>query len=106
MGRTLYHLTPYVDVVESDDGRARATCSRCGHDYCDAAENFKFYALVHDCDPKEVHPGSRGPDPEWMIYREFYCPGCGAQIEVEATPPCMPILHSTEVTFHPGETTQ
>jgi len=32
-----------------------------------------------------------------MIYREFYCPGCGSQIEVEATPSCAPILHNIEL---------
>jgi len=62
-----------------------------------ANENFKLYCLIYDRDPKEIQPGILGPDKDWMIYREFYCPGCGTQVEVEPTPVGTAILHSLEV---------
>jgi len=49
--------------------------------------------LIYERDPKEIHPGKLGPDRDWTVYREFYCPGCGTQIEVEVTPPWTPILN-------------
>ena len=60
--------------------------------YGDKSENFKLNCLVYEQDPKEIHPGKLGPDTEWTVYREFYCPGCGTQVEVEVTPPGTPIL--------------
>jgi acetone carboxylase gamma subunit len=32
-----------------------------------------------------------------MIYREFYCPQCGAQIEVEGVPEGIPILNNIKL---------
>lgn len=93
------HLTPYIDVVKKKDGKKVLKCSQCNFEYCDAKENFKLYSLVYDRDPKEIQPGEMGPDKDWMIYREFYCPSCGSQTEVEACPPGMPILHNASVKF-------
>ena len=90
-------LTPYLKVVKAEGEKKVIVCSECGHLYCEAHENFKWYALIYDRDPKEIQPGLLGPDMHWMIYREFYCPGCGVQIEVEPTPEGTPILHSLEV---------
>ncbi|MDY6863186.1 MAG: acetone carboxylase subunit gamma [Thermodesulfobacteriota bacterium] len=53
--------------------------------------------MIYERDPAEVQSGILGPDKEWMIYREFYCPSCGVQIEVEATPEGMPVVHSIEL---------
>jgi len=92
-------LTPYVKVVEDEKGKKFAVCSICEYVYCDASRNYKIDCLVYDRGPKEIQPGRLGPDPDWMIYREFYCPGCGTQVCVEATPPGSPILHDIELKF-------
>jgi acetone carboxylase gamma subunit len=42
----------------------------------------------------DIQPGRLGFDRDWCIYREFYCPSCGRQIEVEVTPPGTPILNN------------
>jgi acetone carboxylase gamma subunit len=39
----------------------------------------------------EIYPGPRSPDPAWCEIREFYCPQCGAQLEVESVPPGYPV---------------
>jgi acetone carboxylase gamma subunit len=97
--KEILKLTPYVNITEDEEGKKMAECSRCGYVYCDPKENYKLYCLVYGRDPKEIQPGDLGPDKDWMIYREFYCPGCGSQVDVEATPPGTPILHNVEIKF-------
>lgn len=92
----LFKLTPHVAVVETNTGKG-ILCSHCGHYYCDAGDNFKHYSLVYDRDPKEIHGDRLGADKDLMIFREFYCPGCGHMVEVEATPPFLPILNNYEL---------
>jgi peptide/nickel transport system ATP-binding protein len=52
---------------------------------------------------REVHPPliegefTFAPNPEWIRILEFYCPGCGTQIETEYLPPGHPITHTTEI---------
>ena len=41
----------------------------------------------------EIYPGFAGPDTDWSELREFYCPSCARQLEVEAVPPGYPVLH-------------
>ena len=89
-------LTPYVKIVETDDGERLIVCSKCGHCYGDYRENYKLNCLMFDQDPKKIHPGDQKITKDWMVYREFYCPGCGTQVEVEATPPGMPILSNIQ----------
>ena len=95
--RECCELTPYVKVVEDETGRKVTMCGECGFGYGDADENFKLFSLIYERAPDEIHDGTLSPDKEWCIYREFYCPGCGAQIEVEATPPGTPIVHSIKL---------
>lgn len=95
--RELFKLTPYVKIVEDERGNKVAVCNQCGFGYCDVQENFKLYCLIYDRDPSEIQLGRLAPDKDWCIYREFYCPGCGTQVEVEATPPGTPIIHNVEL---------
>lgn len=92
----LFKLTPYLDVVEDTGGNNIIVCSRCGFAYCDAGENFKYYSLIYDRDPAVFSPPALAMDKDFGIYREFYCPGCGCQTEVELTPEGTPILNSYE----------
>jgi N-methylhydantoinase B/oxoprolinase/acetone carboxylase alpha subunit len=90
-------LSPYIKIMEDDKGKKVSVCSKCSYIYCDAQENFKLYSLIYDRDPKEIQPGRSGPNKDWMIYREFYCPQCGAQIEVEGVPEGIPILNNIKL---------
>ena len=55
-------------------------------------------SLIYDRNPLENFPKYLAPDREWCIYREFYCPSCGVQIEVDATPEGMPIIPNSRIT--------
>lgn len=76
-------------------GKQRIVKCDCGCEFGDWRENWKLKALVYVRNTRqklaEIYPGPRSPDPAWCEIREFYCPGCGAQLEVENVPPGYPI---------------
>jgi acetone carboxylase gamma subunit len=86
--RILLPLTPSLFIVQK--GRERIVKCRCGHEFGDYRVNWKLAALIHVRDTeetlREIYRGTEQPDPAWMQLREYYCPGCGAQLEVEAVP--------------------
>lgn len=94
------HVTEYLDL---DLDAETWLCTRCGHVIGSARESYKHGCLVHDRDPREIHPPllegefSFAPDPDWTRIIEFYCPGCGTQIETEYLPPGHPVTHDIEI---------
>jgi hypothetical protein len=90
-------LTPYVKIVEDVNGKKVAACSKCGFAYGEAHEDYKLYCLIYERDPAEIYPAHLAPDKDWAIYREFYCPGCGAQIEAEQCPHGMTIIQEIRI---------
>jgi acetone carboxylase gamma subunit len=84
----LLPLTPALFIVQK--GSERIVKCRCGQELGDYRSNWKLEALIHVRDNEaslsEVYRGREQPDPEWVQVREYYCPGCGTQLEVEAVP--------------------
>jgi acetone carboxylase, gamma subunit len=93
-------VTEYLDL---DVERERWFCNRCGHEIGPARQNYKKGCLLHDRDPREIHPAlvsgefNFSPDPLWVRIVEIYCPGCGTQIETEYLPPGHPITWDIEI---------
>jgi acetone carboxylase gamma subunit len=93
-------FTEYLDL---DIDREQWICNRCGHVIGAARDNYKKGCLVYDRDPREIHQaivtGAFGfsPDPQWVRIVEYYCPGCGTQIETEYLPPGHPLTHDIEL---------
>ena len=89
-------ITESIDV---DHEKEMWVCRRCGKELFSARDNYKKGCLVYDRDPREIHnpiPGETSifyPDPNWVRYLEFYCPGCGTLMDVEPLPPGHPITH-------------
>lgn len=92
--RILVCLQEHLYVVDKQ-GERIVKCS-CGHEFGDYRVNWKESALVYERNPQdgEVYAHTRAADPEFVILREFYCPGCGTQLEVEAVPPGYPFIFS------------
>jgi acetone carboxylase gamma subunit len=69
----------------------------CGHDFCAHDRNWKMEAVLNvradDESMREVYPAMAHADPDWMELREYFCPSCGRQLEVEAVPPGFPVVH-------------
>ena len=84
----LLPLTPVLFIV-AKDGERVVKC-RCGHEFGDYRVNWKLASLIHvreDAESlSEVYKGRELPDPAWVQLREYICPGCGSQLEVEAVP--------------------
>jgi acetophenone carboxylase len=93
-------ITEYLDL---DIDREHWVCNRCGHIFGPARENYKKGCLLYDRDPRQVHNPivegdySFSPDPDWIRIVEFYCPGCGTQVETEYLPPGHPITWDIEI---------
>ena len=84
-----------MNVVRSD-GELVVRCD-CGHDFCPPSRNWKLEAVVHVRDTveamREVFPKMAHSDPEWCELREFACPSCGRQLDVEVATPGYPAVH-------------
>ena len=97
---TRIRVTEYLDLNLDQE---RWHCNRCRHDLGSARENYKKGCLLYDRDPREIHNPivsgqfSFAPDPLWVRIVEFYCPGCGTQIETEYLPPGHPLTHDIEI---------
>ena len=93
-------MTEYLDLDLEDE---LWYCNRCGRALISARQNYKHGCLVYDRDPREIHPPlldaefTFSPDPAWVRIVEFYCPGCGIQIETEYLPPGHPITYDIEL---------
>ncbi len=93
-------ITEHLDL---DLDREEWRCNRCARGLGPARENYKKGCLLYDRDPREIHPPlvagafSFSPDPLWVRIVEFYCPGCGTQIETEYLPPGHPITNDIEI---------
>ncbi|MEA2640907.1 MAG: acetone carboxylase, gamma subunit [Chloroflexota bacterium] len=97
--RLLLPLGESLYIVETTSGERVVYCE-CRHDFGDYRVNWKLSALifVRDTDAlmQEVYSASSSADPDWMELREFYCPGCLRQLEVEAVPPGYPVVFDFE----------
>ena len=66
----------------------------CGQDFCAHDRNWKMDASCYVRESEEamleVYPKMAGPDPLLQQIREYYCPSCARQLEVEALPPGLP----------------
>jgi len=91
--RILLPLTPALFVVQK--GVNRIVKCRCGQEFGDYRVNWKLYALIHVRDSvaalDQIYRGTQQPDPSWVQIREYYCPGCASQLEVEAVPRGTPV---------------
>lgn len=85
-----------LNVVRTAGGDMLIRCD-CGHDFCAHDRNWKMDALVYPRNTeeslREIYPQRAHCEPDWMELREYYCPGCLRQLEVEALPPGYPIVH-------------
>jgi acetone carboxylase gamma subunit len=86
--RILARISDRLYVVAKDDGGRVVKCD-CSHEFGDYRVNWKMNALLYcrrtEHEIREVFT-VHGPDHEHAEVREFYCPGCQAQLAVEVVP--------------------
>jgi acetone carboxylase gamma subunit len=97
---------PMTEYLRIDLDNEKWECRVCGHVIAPADGNYKEGLLVHNRDPREIHPPvldperyryTFSPDPEWVRILEFCCPSCGTQIETEYAVPGHPPLWDMQV---------
>ena len=90
---------PMTEYLVIDLDTERWVCRVCDRDMGSAHGNYKEGTLVYDRDPREIHQPiidperyefTFSPDPNYCRILEYYCPGCGTQIEAEYLPPGHP----------------
>ena len=96
-------MTEYLRIdLETEQWECRA----CNHVVGSANKSYKNGMLVYNRDPREIHPPvidpdryrfTFSPDPDWVRILEYYCPGCGTQVETEYAIPGHPPLYDMEV---------
>jgi acetophenone carboxylase len=97
---TKLHVAEYLDI---DVDAERWLCHDCGRDLGAARDDYKRGLLVAERDPSEVHPKviegeyTFSPNGDWIRIIEFYCPGCGRQVETEYLPAGHPLTRDTEI---------
>lgn len=97
---TRLHVGEYLDA---DIDTEKWHCHDCGTELGPVRENYKHGLLVGERDPNEVHSaGLAGdytfaPDGDWIRIIEFYCPGCGRQVESEYLPPGHPLTQDIDL---------
>ncbi|SFJ66884.1 acetone carboxylase subunit gamma [Thermoflavimicrobium dichotomicum] len=93
--KILLPLGLHLYIVLKENGDRVVKCD-CGYEFGDYRKNWKLNALVYVRDTEEkiaeIYPKLMGPDPRWMEIREYYCPGCSTQLEVESVPPGYPVI--------------
>jgi acetone carboxylase gamma subunit len=83
------------------DGKQKAIrCSRCGHLYCTAEDNYKLYALHRVVHLDAIMPPLPTGEPYIGEYHMYSCPGCASQLQVDLFSPSLggdPVLWDTKI---------
>jgi N-methylhydantoinase B len=83
-----------------DDAAREYRCLRCEASLGAAAENYKLTALIEEAELGEANPYIGDPAryvDEAMVFRRFYCPGCGVLLDTEVARASDAPLHDIEI---------
>lgn len=98
--RILLPLGPHLYIVRHAASRQWLVRCGCGHDFCEASQNWKLEALINVRDTPEalaeLYPRLMAPSADWQVLREYFCPQCGTLHDVEAPTPWYPVIHDFE----------
>ena len=98
--RTIIRFHAVLEIAANGQTHA-IRCTRCGHIFCGAQENYKLYALHQVVDLNDFMPDPLpSGDPYIGEYHEYYCPGCATQLQVDLYCPTLggdPILWDTRI---------
>ena len=98
-GAVVAHLTAALDLRRDARG-TRIACARCRADLGETAGNYKHACVRRDGDITSANPNIgdyRRYIDDRPVFRQFFCPGCGALIENEVARENDPVLHDIEL---------
>ncbi len=94
--KILLRISDHLYIVRNEQKQRVVKCD-CGHELGDYRENWKTECQIRiKTTLKEFeqvyYPAAAAPEPEYNEIREFFCPGCYAQLAVDITPPGYPLV--------------
>jgi len=98
-GKVRTQLTDNLAVRREADG-LHVCCSKCATDLGPIGENYKDHAVRQDNDIRHCNPNVgdyRRYIDERPVFRQFFCPGCGALLENEIAREGDPVLRDIEL---------
>ncbi|MDP2728151.1 MAG: acetone carboxylase subunit gamma, partial [Dehalococcoidia bacterium] len=78
----LLRIHEHLAIARTTDGRKIIACVKCGHQFCDATENYKKHALRWTRDAAEMKKIPQG-DETFAYYQEYVCPGCATLLQID-----------------------
>lgn len=81
----MMQVSDALELVQ-DGGERRFRCLRCGESLGAATNNYKLTALIEQSPVTEANPHVGDPSryvDEPLVWRRFYCPGCGVVLDTE-----------------------
>jgi N-methylhydantoinase B len=91
-------------LLRLDNGTPHHCCTKCDSDLGPASDNYKDHCLRED-NPIEASSPLVGDPHRYIddepVFRQFFCPGCGALIENEIAVATDPVLRDIEVLADP-----
>ena len=98
-GKVRTQLTDNLAVRREADG-LHVCCSKCATDLGPIGDNYKDHAVRQDNDIRHCNPNVgdyRRYIDERPLFRQFFCPGCGALLENEIAREGDPVLRDIEL---------
>jgi len=86
--------------VRKENGVLHCACARCAADLGPVRDNYKEHCVIEEREIKVANPNigdwKRYID-ERPVFRQFFCPGCGALVENEVARADDPVLKDIEL---------
>jgi len=100
-GEKLAHVTDNLEL-RRENGGLHFCCSKCATDLGPARDNYKEHCVRRESDVSAANPNigdyQRYID-DRPVFRQFFCPGCGALIENEIARADDPVLRDIELNW-------
>ncbi|MGI9607301.1 MAG: hydantoinase B/oxoprolinase family protein [Acidimicrobiales bacterium] len=98
-GELQFNVSSCLDVRHDADGRFWG-CARCSQDLGPVDVNYKEACIREDHDVEYSNPLIEAPErfiDDTVVFRQFFCPGCGSLIDNEVAITSDSILHDIVV---------
>jgi acetone carboxylase gamma subunit len=98
-GEQLARITDNLDLRREKDG-LYLCCAKCTADLGPVRDNYKDHCVRLESDVSESNPNIgdyRRYIDDRPVFRQFFCPGCGALVENEVARAADPVLRDIEL---------
>jgi N-methylhydantoinase B len=98
-GKVVARITDNLEV-RKENGSLHTACAKCAADLGPVRENYKDHAVRADNEITAANPNVgdwRRYIDERPVFRQFFCPGCGALLENEIAREGDPVLRDVEL---------